>query len=85
MVRALADVTLKQIAATVTRRIKNTAALLSCEPWPVADFLAKDVGALERLVGSLLNHLERAIDPNVTDQERAQFHTMINEIRGALA
>jgi hypothetical protein len=50
-----------------------------------ADYLAKDVVSLERLVATLLNHLERAIDPAVTDQERTQFHIMINEIRETLA
>ena len=49
------------------------------------EFLFKDIEALERLVGTLLSHLERAIDPNVTDQERVAFQSTINEVRGALA
>jgi len=32
----------------------------------------------------VLNHLERAIDPAVTDQDRDRFRNMIDEIRGAL-
>jgi hypothetical protein len=49
------------------------------------EYLDKDVVALERHVGTLLNHLERAIAAVVTDQERDRYRSMINEIRGALA
>jgi len=36
-------------------------------------YLYKDIAALERLVATLLTHLERAIEPAVTDQDRARF------------
>ena len=45
----------------------------------------RDVTALQRLVGALLNHLERAIDPEVTAEDRVRFRGMIHEIRTALA
>ena len=48
-------------------------------------FLAADVATLEQLVGTLLGHLERATQPDFTDQERVSIRAMVSEIRGALA
>ena len=50
-----------------------------------AQYLAKDVASLEKLVGTLLGHLERATEPDITDQERACYRAMVKEIRAALA
>jgi hypothetical protein len=36
-------------------------------------YLYKDIAALERRVATLLTHLERAIEPAVTDHDRARF------------
>jgi len=44
-----------------------------------------DISTLEKIVGTLLSHLERATQPNITDQERVSIRAMVNEIRGALA
>jgi hypothetical protein len=49
------------------------------------DYLSNDIVALEGLVGKLLGHLERATQPDFTDQERVSFRAMVNDIRGALA
>jgi hypothetical protein len=40
-------------------------------------YLYKDIAALERRVATLLTHLERAIEPAVTDQDRARPHPII--------
>jgi hypothetical protein len=48
-------------------------------------YLANDIAALEQLVGKLLDHLERATAPGVTDEDRLQLRTMAGEIRGMLA
>jgi predicted secreted protein len=50
-----------------------------------AEYLSRDVNALERLVGTLLNHLERAIDPTLSDAERASLGIMVATIRTELA
>jgi hypothetical protein len=49
------------------------------------DFLAKDVTALEGLVETLLKYLERAIGPDLTDQDRDRYRRMMNDIRAHLA
>jgi hypothetical protein len=49
-----------------------------------ANDLAKDVDALEGLVGTLLNQFERAIRPDITDQDRIRYRHMIADIRGHL-
>jgi len=48
-------------------------------------YLAKDIAALERLVWTLLSRLDRALDPDFTDDERTQYRQMVSEIRGELA
>jgi hypothetical protein len=48
-------------------------------------YLAGDIAALERLVGTLLNRVERATEPEFTDQERAQYRAMVSDIRKALS
>jgi hypothetical protein len=50
----------------------------------VRDFQAKDIAALENLVETLLGHLERAIQPDVTDNDRDRYRRMANDIRGHL-
>jgi hypothetical protein len=44
-----------------------------------------DISTLEKIVGTLLSHLERATHPDFTDHERMSIRAMVNEIRGALA
>jgi hypothetical protein len=48
-------------------------------------YLSGDITALERLVGTLLGHLERATQPDFTDQECVRIRAMVNDIRAALA
>jgi hypothetical protein len=48
-------------------------------------FLAADIVALERLVGTLLSHLERATQPDCTEEERIRYRAMVHDIRGVLA
>ena len=48
-------------------------------------YLAADIAALERLVGKLLNHLEHAIGPDITEFDRIRYRAMVSDIRGALA
>jgi hypothetical protein len=45
--------------------------------------MAADIAALERLVSTLLSHLERATQPDFTDQIR--YRAMISEVHGALS
>jgi hypothetical protein len=40
-------------------------------------YLYKDIAALERRVATLLTHLERAIEPAVTDLDRARFRRFL--------
>ena len=47
-------------------------------------FLTKDVAALENLAGTLLNHLERAIQPDITDHDRNRYRQMVLNIRATL-
>lgn len=49
------------------------------------EFLFKDIEALETLVGTLLGHLERATQTDLTDPDRIRYRVMVNEIRSALA
>jgi hypothetical protein len=48
------------------------------------EFLTKDVAALEGLVETILKYLERAIGPDITDQDRNRYRCMVNDIRGHL-
>jgi hypothetical protein len=47
-------------------------------------FLIKDVAALENLVETLLGHLERAIHPDITDNDRNRYRHMVLNIRATL-
>ena len=47
-------------------------------------FLTKDVASLENLVETLLGHLERAIHPDITDQDRERYRLIVRNTRAAL-
>jgi hypothetical protein len=47
-------------------------------------YLTNDISALEGLAGTLLNHLERAISVDLTDQDRDGYRAMIINIRKQL-
>lgn len=50
-----------------------------------ADYLVKDVAALEQLVNTLLSHLERATSPDISELERARLCAVASETRAALS
>jgi hypothetical protein len=49
------------------------------------EYLDSDIAALERLIETLLGHLERAIGPEVTDADRQRYRQMIGEVRVELS
>jgi hypothetical protein len=65
-------------------RMKRRALLAEAQKALAAD-LTKDIAALEALVGTLLNHLDRVARTNMTDQDRERILKMVNDIRGHLA
>ena len=50
----------------------------------VTEMFTKDIAALENLVGTLLNHLEHAIRPDITDADRDRYRQIVRNIRAAL-
>jgi len=48
------------------------------------DELTKDIAALEGLVGTLLNHLDRAISPDMTEDDRERYRMIVRNTRAAL-
>ena len=46
--------------------------------------LQREVTNLETLVGTLLDHLEAAIQPSITDRDRIRYRCMIQDIRTEL-
>ena len=65
------------------KRMKRRALIAEAQK-AIADDLAKDVTALEGLVGTLLNQLERAARTNMTHLDRERILRMVADIRGHL-